>query len=92
MNGYESLEDALEVLERADDVDGLDLLVEEAYFDEAGWADAADPAEVLREALHEDYADALPEELEAALGNILDSMSPAESFNFAKALRQIEKG
>ncbi|MGH3799788.1 MAG: hypothetical protein ACRDTD_06580, partial [Pseudonocardiaceae bacterium] len=44
MNGYESLEDALEVLERASDMDGPDVSEEEeAYFDEAGWADADEP-------------------------------------------------
>lgn len=94
MNGYESLEDALEALELADDMNELDLLEEEeAYLDEeANWDDAVDLGEALGEALHEDYADALPEELEAAVDNIIDSMSPAESFNFIKALQQIEKG
>jgi hypothetical protein len=42
--------------------------------------------------LSDDYADVLPEEMEEALGNILDGMSPAESFNFTKALQQIGSG
>jgi hypothetical protein len=48
--------------------------------------------EVLREALREDYADAPAEEMEDALANVFELMTPAESFNFAKALRQVEKG
>ncbi len=94
MNGFESLEDALDALELADDLGDVDMSEEEeAYLDEdADWDDAVGLGEVLREALHEDYADALPEELEAALDNMLDSMSPAESVNFVKSLRQIEKG
>lgn len=95
MNGSDALEDALEALELAADLDDLDMSEEEeAYLDEdATWdEDAAILGEVLLEALHEDYAGALPEELDAALDNIFDSMSPAESFNIGKALRQIGKG
>jgi hypothetical protein len=94
MNGFESLEDALEALELAGYADYLDRPSEEAAYldEEAGRADDANLSEVLRTALHEDYADALPEELEAAFDNILDVLSPAESVNFVKALRQIEKG
>jgi hypothetical protein len=55
-------------------------------------ADVLDLGEVLRGALREDYANAPPEEMEDALANVLESMTPAESFNFAKALRQVEKG
>jgi len=52
----------------------------------------ADLAEVLRDALDDAYLDADPEEMDDALTNVLESMSPAESFNFAKALKQIERG
>jgi hypothetical protein len=48
-------------------------------------------AEVLRETLHERYEDASPEEMEEALFNIMDQMTPAEGFNFTSALRQISK-
>jgi hypothetical protein len=54
--------------------------------------DVLDLGEVLREALREDYADAPAEEIEDALANVFELMTPAESFNFAKALRQVEKG
>ena len=47
--------------------------------------------DVLRSALHEDYADASDEEVDQALSNILSSMSPAESINFASALNQIAR-
>jgi hypothetical protein len=46
-------------------------------------------SDVLRQALHEDYADASAEEMDEALVHMLDSMSPAESLNFANALGQI---
>ncbi|NEA33395.1 hypothetical protein [Streptomyces sp. SID13031] len=45
--------------------------------------------DVLRRTLHESYADAGDEELEEALAGMLDTMSPAESFNFSQALNQI---
>ena len=35
------------------------------------------------------YADVDPEDMEDALAEVLDSMSPAEAFNFAKAMRTI---
>jgi hypothetical protein len=66
-----------------------------ALADEAEWAedlDAEDLADVLRSALHEEYANASDEEVGDALANVLDSMSPAEAFNFASALNQIGKG
>jgi hypothetical protein len=70
-----------EVAEYAPDYENLD------WFDES-----ADLAEVLRDALHDDYSDASPEEMQDALAEVLESMTPAESFNFAKALKQIERG
>jgi hypothetical protein len=67
---------------------------EDGYLEEAfDWPDGApDLTELLREALHEDYAEAPAEQLEEALADMFDSMSLAESFNFAKALRQIQSG
>ena len=49
-------------------------------------------ADVLRDALRDEYSDASPADMDEALSSVLDSMSPAESFNFAKALKQIETG
>lgn len=69
-----------------DDAEFDESLDEDAEFDDS------DFPEVLRESLREDYADAEPEELEAALDNMFEAMSPAESFNFAKALNQIGSG
>ena len=50
-----------------------------------------DLAGALRSALHEQYAGASDEELQDALDNVLDGMSPAEGFNFGAALSQIGK-
>src|SRR4051794_28997049 len=44
---------------------------------------------VLRNTLHEDYADASDEDVEQALTGILDTMGPAEAFNFSSAISQI---
>jgi hypothetical protein len=46
-------------------------------------------AEVLHDALDDAYADADPEDIDNALAEVLDSMSSAEAFNFAKALKQV---
>jgi hypothetical protein len=54
--------------------------------------DVLELGEVLREALREDYTDAPPEEMEDTLSNVFELMTPAESFNFTKALRQVETG
>jgi hypothetical protein len=51
--------------------------------------ESVDLTEVLRDALDDVYADADPEEMEDALADVLESMSPAEAFNFAKAMRTI---
>jgi hypothetical protein len=62
--------------------------------DEAGWAEdreTAELAEALRSALNEGYADASDEAVDDALANVLDSMSPAEAFNFTSALNRISK-
>lgn len=80
------------------DVEDLDemLDVEEAFFEEeeeeAALDEHAGMAEVLRDALHPDYADATDEEMQDALYAVFDELNPAESFNFAKALKQIEQG
>jgi hypothetical protein len=84
---WAGLED-LDLLEDAEDADLDELLGED--FD--SYADDVDLGEVLRGALLEDYEDALPEELDEALLNIFDTLTPAESFNIGKALSQIEKG
>jgi hypothetical protein len=72
---------------KADDV--LDLLLGEDF---NLYEDTGDFGEVLRGALRDDYEDALPEELDEALLNVFESLTPAESFNVGKALNQIEKG
>jgi hypothetical protein len=57
------------------------------------WSDdTAELAEVLRDALDDDFSDASHEDMDDALSSVLESMSPAESFNFTKALRQVERG
>lgn len=61
---------------------------------QAAWAAGLDEelADVLRSALHERYADASDEEMDEALANVLDSMSPAEASDFASALHRIGRG
>ena len=73
------------------DEDDLDL-PDEAYAEDLDPGDAAELAETLRDALDDEYADADPDELDDALANVLESLSPAESFNFGKALTQIQRG
>jgi hypothetical protein len=55
-------------------------------------AEPAELADVLRDALSDEYAEADPEDMDEALDNMLDAMSPAEAFNFTKALQQLESG
>jgi hypothetical protein len=68
-----------------------------AFLGEAGWTERLDAedseelADVLRSTLHEGYASASDDEMEDALANVLDSLSPAEAFNFGSALNQIGK-
>jgi hypothetical protein len=70
--------------------------LDERYFSpDVDWAegpDTAELAEALRSALDEGYAEASDEAMDDALANVLDSMSPAEGFNFASALNRISKG
>src|SRR5262245_60812694 len=68
---------------------GLTELLDEEYSprdDIAEWRDA------LRSALHENYAQAPSDEVEDTLFNILETLEPAEAFNFTKALSQIGRG
>jgi hypothetical protein len=56
------------------------------------WAEASEAWELtdaLRSALRPEYADASDAEMADALGNVLESMSPAEAFDFGSALSQI---
>jgi hypothetical protein len=61
---------------------------DDGLFDTDGWDDAA-LAEVLAEVMSEDYEDADPEELEDALADALEALSPAEAFGVTKALGQV---
>lgn len=65
----------------------VELGEEEMWFDEA--EETVELAEALREVMHEGYKDATPEEMQEALFNVLGKMTPAESINFGKVLRQI---
>lgn len=83
-------EDELEAFDMAED----DLLNDDYYESSEDYelgilGDSAELAEGLREVMHEDYWDAPHEEMEEALFNILDTMTPAEGFNFKKALSQV---
>jgi hypothetical protein len=58
--------------------------------DAEDWPDAMTGAvEGLRLALDDEYADASDEDIEGALADVLDQMTPAEAFNFTSALNQI---
>lgn len=87
--------DELDAFEFLDTFADADLADEEDDFkldDEGEWGDAGGLGEALRTGLSSDYDDALPEDLDAVVEEILGTMSPAESFNFAKALGQIQRG
>lgn len=60
----------------------------------AAWAAGLDEelADVLRSALHDRYAGATDGEMDEALANVLESMSPAEASDFASALHRIGRG
>jgi hypothetical protein len=61
--------------------------------EELGMAeDLFDLGEALRDGLGEDYEDATPEELEQALVNVMELLTPAESISFANALGQLGSG
>jgi hypothetical protein len=85
-----------EVFDATADVGEPDLFNEEAWLDEEwdsdDWdADPAELAEVLQDVLSDDYSDADADAIDDALGEIMESLSAAEAFNFAKAFRQIQK-
>jgi hypothetical protein len=64
----------------------------ESYTDDAeSAAGSPDMALALGEALRDEYAYATPEELDEALGNVLESLAPAEAINFAKTVQQAGK-
>ncbi len=70
--------------------DEADYLPE--FFDESEpnmFDGAAELAEGLREVLHEDYQDASPEQIQEAMFNMLEPMTPAEGFSFGKVLSQM---
>lgn len=71
--------------------DFLDDLEEEQPIDDIENPDFSRFTDVLRQALREEYMDASDEEISNAFENMLDSLSPAESFNFASAINQIGK-
>ena len=53
--------------------------------------DSTELAEALSEVLHTDYGHAAAEEMQEALFNMFDMMTPAEEFNFKNVVRQISK-
>jgi hypothetical protein len=57
--------------------------------DEVADDDFFEFADVLQEALADEYADADPEDIDNALADIFESMSAAEAFNLGKAFKQI---
>jgi hypothetical protein len=62
--------------------------------EDVGWAEdrgAEKLADILRSTMREEYVNASDEEMSDALENVLDSMSPAEAFNFGSALNRIGK-
>src|SRR6476646_2771156 len=73
------------------DVEDMDFDEDEGWFDDDSDVDVEDRGGVLADALSDDYADAEAEAFDDALAEVLDSMSAAEAFSFAKALKQIER-
>jgi hypothetical protein len=69
---------------------GADALTEEDAWAEA--LEAQELAEVLQSAMREEYADASAAEMSDAVDAVLESMSPAEAFNFSAALNRMGKG
>ncbi len=80
-----------DILDAADS-DDMDWYGTDSWLDDeedVADADFFEFADVLQDALADDYADADPEDIDNALIDIFDSMSSAEAFNFAKAFKQI---
>ncbi len=69
----------------------LDEWAEADSWDADDWREPG-ASHLMREVLAEDYAGAADEAYDDALEAVLDGMSAAESFSFAKALRQIQSG
>jgi hypothetical protein len=61
------------------------------WLDGPEW-DEGSYAEVLGEVLSDEYEDADPEDLDDALTEMLESLSPAEAFGLTKAMGQIGRG
>jgi hypothetical protein len=78
--------------EIGDDVFDDEYFDDEALFDEALeelGEEVDDLSEGLRGALAEEFADCSPEELDAVLDEMLESVSPAEAVHLGSALQQI---
>ncbi len=69
----------------------LDEWAEADSWDADDWREPG-AAHVMREVLAEEYAEAADEAYDDALESVLDGMSAAEAFSFAKALQQIQSG
>jgi len=79
----QQFEDEMSLLDDWEDLETLERDYEEDF------EDSPELAETLREVLHDRYQGAAPEELEEVLFDVLESMGPAEGFNFGNVLRQI---
>ncbi|MGH9214706.1 MAG: hypothetical protein ACRDZS_00480 [Acidimicrobiales bacterium] len=77
-----------------EDLEDLEFADEALYLDDDrdAYEDVVDLGDAFRDVLHEDYAALSPEETDQALLDVFDSLTPAESFSFAKALGQVQKG
>lgn len=81
-DGFDDRDDGFDDLDEMDDEDVVDFVD----------VDVSGLEESLYEALSDEYVDVQPEELAEAMSNVFGSLTPAESFNVAKALGQIGKG
>ncbi|TDC52904.1 hypothetical protein E1212_07100 [Jiangella ureilytica] len=77
--GYDETYDAYDAYDAYDD-------------DQDGYGDGGGLGEALAEVLSDDYAAATPADLDLAVADVLDELSPAEAFGFGKALRQLGGG
>jgi hypothetical protein len=71
------------------------LAGESSWAGESEWVagpEAEELTDALRSAMREEYADASDEAMYDALEAVLGSMSPAEAFNFSRALNQAAQG
>jgi hypothetical protein len=90
---YETYAEALDWDEEFDVFDDLDEEDDEFLSEDFDELDGdSELGEVLRGLLSDDYADALPEELDEALSNIFDSMTLAEGFNLGSAFKSLGTG